>query len=202
MNETRPALRLLDDQLRFLLSWVGNPMKMGAVVPSGKALAYAMAAQVDPLSSGLIIELGPGTGPVTEALIEGGIAQERIVALEYNAEFASRLQKRYPRITVVHGDAYDLPARLHKITADKASAVLSSLPLFNDPPAKRIELLRAAFDLLEENAPFVQFTYSFSSPIPRDLLPVQASVSDWVLKNVPPARVWTYRRQNTAAGNA
>lgn len=194
MNQPHPALRLLDDQLRFLLSWVGNPMKIGAVAPSGKALAGAMAAEIDASSAGPIIELGPGTGPVTEALIERGIGEERIVALEYNGEFAARLQKRFPKLTVIHGDAFDLAAKVEKITSEKASAVISSLPLFNEPPAKRVQLLQAAFDLLEENGPFVQFTYSFNSPIPRDLIPVRTDVSEWILKNVPPARVWTYRR--------
>lgn len=199
MNEkkarsNKSPLRILDDQLRFLLSWVGNPLKVGAVAPSGKALATEMAAQVDPSIPGAVIELGPGTGPVTEALLERGILPERIIALEYDADFASRLQKRFPGIAVIHGDAFDLSAKMNVLMDEKACAVISSLPLFNESSEKRIALLNAAFELLCDDGPFVQFTYAPVSPMPRDLIPVRVSVSDWILKNVPPARVWTYRR--------
>ncbi len=194
MTTAKPKLRALEDQLRFLLSWASNPKKMGAVAPSGKVLAATMAAGVDLTSQGPVIELGPGTGPVTKALLMRGIEPSRIVALEYDGELADRLRKRYPGITVIHGDAYDLSAQLAKVTSEKASAIISSLPLFNEPSAKRVELLRAAFDLLAPDAPFVQFTYSFVSPIPLDDMPMRADKSEWILKNVPPARVWTYRQ--------
>ena len=194
MNEKKSPLRVLDDQLRFLLSWIGNPLKTGAVAPSGKPLAAAMAAQVDPAVPGPIIELGPGTGPVTEALIERGIAPERIVALEYNADFAGLLTKRYPGITVIRGDAYALPGNVNSHLREKPAAMISSLPLFTQAPEKRTALVAAAFDLMREDAPFIQFTYALVSPVPKDALPMHISVSDWILLNVPPARVWTYRR--------
>jgi phosphatidylethanolamine/phosphatidyl-N-methylethanolamine N-methyltransferase len=185
---------IFDDQLRFLLSWVSNPLKVGSVTPSGKPLATAMAAEVDPTIPGPVIELGPGTGPVTEALIERGFDPSRIIALEYDADFAGRLRKRFPGITVVHGDAYDLSENSSAHMTEKACAVISSLPLFTEAPEKRIALLNAAFDIMQDNAPFVQFTYAPVSPIPREHAAISSSVSDWILLNVPPARVWTYRR--------
>ncbi|MES2905785.1 MAG: rRNA adenine N-6-methyltransferase family protein [Pseudomonadota bacterium] len=190
----KSPLRRLDDQLRFLLSLVGNPKKIGAVAPSGKALAAEMAAQIDPALSGPVIELGPGTGPVTQALIESGIAPERIITVEYDIDFAERLQKRFPGIHVICGDAYDLSTSLNGIVDEKACAIISSLPLFNQPVEKRTALLNAAFDILCARGPFVQFTYAPVSPIPRETADIETTVSDWIFKNVPPARVWTYRR--------
>ncbi len=194
MNGKKSSLRLLDDQLRFLLTWIGNPLKTGAVAPSGKVLAKAMAAEVDPSVPGPIVELGPGTGPVTDALIERGIEASRIIALEYNSEFAELLQERYPGIQVVRGDAYDLPGTVGILMKEKACAVISSLPLISEAAEKRIALLHAAFDIMQDGAPFVQFSYAPVSPIPRDGLAITSSVSDWILMNVPPARVWTYRK--------
>ena len=131
---------------------------------------------------------------MTEALIERGIDPARIVALEYNAEFAGRLRARFPGITVIHGDAFNLAQEFGAKFKEKACAVISSLPLFTEPAEKRIALLNAAFDLMHDDAPFVQFSYAPVSPIPREKVNVETSVSDWILLNVPPARVWTYRR--------
>jgi phosphatidylethanolamine/phosphatidyl-N-methylethanolamine N-methyltransferase len=194
MSVKKRSFQALDDQLRFLLTWVGNPLKTGAVTPSGKALASAMAAEVNPAISGPVIELGPGTGPVTEALIARGIEASRIIALEYDSEFAERLQKRFSGITVIHGDAYNLSDKVTALTSEKACAIISSLPLFTESVEKRIALLTAAFELMQDDAPFVQFSYAPLSPIPRERMNVSATVSDWILLNVPPARVWTYRK--------
>jgi phosphatidylethanolamine/phosphatidyl-N-methylethanolamine N-methyltransferase len=196
-RRSKSPLRMLDEQLRFLLSWVSNPLKVGAVTPSGKPLASAMAAEVDPAIPGPVIELGPGTGPVTEALIERGFEPSRIIALEYDAEFAERLRKKFPGITVINGDAFNLSQEFGDKFTEKACAVISSLPLVTEPAEKRLALLNAAFELMQENAPFVQFTYAPMAPIPRDRAYIAATASDWILMNVPPARVWTYRRQKT-----
>ena len=69
----------LDDEVRFIRSWIERPLSTGAVTPSGKILARTMARYVDPNSIGPVVELGPGTGPVTEALVEDGVDPSRLV---------------------------------------------------------------------------------------------------------------------------
>lgn len=184
----------LGDEARFIKSWIDDPGRTGSVTPSGPFLARAMAAQVDPARAGKVIEIGPGTGPVTEALIARGIDEARLILVEYSPEFCTLLRKRFPRATVVEGDAYALSTTLAGHLDDKASAVVSSLPLFNQPPARRSALAKDAFSLLAEGAPLIQFTYSVISPVPRKGSGLTASVSDWVLRNIPPARVWVYRK--------
>ena len=66
--ERKRGIRL-DDEVRFIRSWIERPLSIGAVTPSGKMLARAMARYVDPHSDGPVVELGPGTGPVTAALV-------------------------------------------------------------------------------------------------------------------------------------
>lgn len=187
-------LRALDDQVRFLRNWLENPLKTGAVAPSSKHLAKAMAAVVDPDLTGPVIELGPGTGAMTEALIKRGVAPERIIAIEFSRDFVPLLAKRFPGATILQGDAYALREKVRSLTEDKACAVVSSLPLFTEPPARRIRMVTDAFDLLHPGAPFIQFSYALVSPVPRSITGMTVEISDWILKNMPPARVWTYRR--------
>ncbi|MBA4268405.1 MAG: methyltransferase domain-containing protein [Bosea sp. (in: a-proteobacteria)] len=184
----------LGDEARFIKSWIDNPARTGSVTPSSPALARRMASFVDPALPGPVIEIGPGTGPVTEALIERGIAEERLILVEYSPDFCALLRKRFPRATVIEGDAYALSKTLAGHLNDKAIAVVSSLPLFNQPPAMRSALAKEAFTLLIDGAPFIQFTYSVVSPVPRKGSGLKAFVSDWVLRNIPPARVWVYRQ--------
>lgn len=190
----KPSLRALDDQVRFLKSWLGNPLKTGAVAPSSKYLARAMAEMVDPSLPGPVIELGPGTGVVTEALIECGVAPERIIAIEFNPDFVKLLKSRFPAATILQGDAYAVEAAVRAVTSEPAAAVISSLPLFTEPPARRIGMVEGSFGLMHAGAPFIQFSYALVSPVPKSVKGMSIQISDWVLKNVPPARVWTYRR--------
>jgi phosphatidylethanolamine/phosphatidyl-N-methylethanolamine N-methyltransferase len=187
-----------EDETRFLRSWLERPLVTGAVTPSGKMLARAMASYVDPRLPGPVIELGPGTGPVTDALIRRGVAQDRLVLVEYNLEFCRLLARRFPKATIVQGDAYDLRGTLDGALDERACATLSSLPLLTKPPPHRLELLRASQALMHPTAPFVQFTYGVSPPIPARSREYTVKGSNRVWLNLPPARVWVYRR--AAAG--
>ena len=184
----------LDDEVRFLRSWMEKPLHMGAVMPSGKLLARTMAGYVDPKSTGPVVELGPGTGAITQALVEHGIDQKRLVLIEYNPAFCVLLRDRYPQATVVQGDAYKLRETLFDVLQDHASAVVSGLPLVTKPMLTRLKLIRDAFVALAPAAPFIQFTYSVAPPIPKSLPGVSTEASERIWMNLPPARVWVYRK--------
>jgi phosphatidylethanolamine/phosphatidyl-N-methylethanolamine N-methyltransferase len=183
-----------DDEVRFIRSWLERPLSTGAVAPSGKVLARAMARYVDPRSDGPVVELGPGTGPVTEALVKAGVAPSRLVLVEFNPAFCRILRARYPEATLVQGDAYSLRRLLETLLIQPAAAVVSSLPLVTKPLRQRLRLLRDAFDLMVPGAPFVQFTYSVASPVPRRNGGFSAEASERIWMNLPPARVWVYRK--------
>lgn len=183
-----------EDEARFLRSWLERPLLTGAVTPSGKMLARTMASYVDPRVPGPVIELGPGTGPVTDALVRRGVAQDRLVLVEFNPAFCQLLKRRFPKATIVQGDAYDLRETLAGILTDPAAATVSSLPLFTKPMDKRLDLLEAAQDLMHPDAPFVQFTYAVVPPLPARSGRYTARGSNRIWLNLPPARVWVYRR--------
>jgi phosphatidylethanolamine/phosphatidyl-N-methylethanolamine N-methyltransferase len=185
----------LDDEVRFLRSWIEKPLHMGAVMPSGKVLARTMAQYVNVDSMEPVVELGPGTGAITNALIEHGVDQKRLVLVEYNPGFCALLRDRYPQATVVQGDAYALRDSLWNILSAPAAAVVSGLPLVTKPMLTRLKLIRDAFGALAPGAPFVQFTYSVAPPIPKSLPGVSTEASERIWMNLPPARVWVYRKR-------
>jgi phosphatidylethanolamine/phosphatidyl-N-methylethanolamine N-methyltransferase len=184
----------LDDEVRFLRSWIEKPLHMGAVMPSGRVLARTMAQYVDIDSDRPVIELGPGTGAITSALIAHGVDQKRLVLVEYNPGFCALLRDRYPQATVVQGDAYALRDSLWNVLSAPASAVVSGLPLVTKPMLTRLKLIRDAFVAMAPGSPFVQFTYSVAPPIPKSLPGVSTEASERIWMNLPPARVWVYRK--------
>ncbi len=203
MQNEKRALRL-GDRGRFLKSLVGSPRLTGAVAPSGKALARAMAAASGPPPRGIIVELGPGTGPVTKALIQRGVDPRRLVLVEFNPAFCRLLEGRFAAARVIEGDAYDLPRTLHGLAGGEIAAVVSSLPLLNQPPPRREKLLDDAFALMGPGGVFVQFTYGPASPVPMNALTGRYAAlrSAPVWLNLPPARVWTYRLDGAAERRA
>ena len=193
--------RGLADRARFLKALFAAPRLTGAVAPSGRALARAMATAIGAPPKGLIVELGPGTGPVTQSLIETGVAPRRLVLVEYDAGFCQLLKTRFAPATIVEGDAYDLPRALAPFKGRRIAAIVSSLPLLNQPPPRREKLIADAFALMGPSGVFVQFTYGLLSPIPREVCANHYSAvrSKPILRNLPPAFVWTYRLDRRSA---
>lgn len=184
------------DEASFIKTWFENPVATGAVSPSGRYLSRAMARYVSEASEGPVIELGPGTGPVTQALLERGVDPSRLILVEFDLAFCQLLERRFPGVRVVQGDAYNLSKTLAGVLDGPAAAVVSSLPLLNRPEPDRIALLADAFGMLGPDGVFVQFTYGMVSPIPRraaQSVSYTAEASQPVWLNLPPARVWCYR---------
>jgi phosphatidylethanolamine/phosphatidyl-N-methylethanolamine N-methyltransferase len=185
----------LDDEVRFIRTWLEKPLETGAVTPSSKILARRMARYVDPDVNGPVIELGPGTGPVTEALVAQGVDPSRLVLVEYNPMFCRLLRTRYPAATIVQGDAYSLKDTLGRFIPQRAAAaVVSGLPIVTKAVRTRLRLVNDALGFLSPGAPFIQFTYAVAPPLPRSIAGVRAEASERIWLNLPPARVWIYRR--------
>ncbi|MEH2511484.1 phosphatidylethanolamine/phosphatidyl-N-methylethanolamine N-methyltransferase [Nitrobacteraceae bacterium AZCC 1564] len=183
----------LDDEVRFLRSWIEKPLHVGAVMPSGKVLARTVARYVDIQSSAPVIELGPGTGAITDALIARGVSEKRLLLVEFDPGFCALLRERYPQATIIQGDAYNLDQTLSELH-QPAAAMVSGLPLVTKPMMIRMKLMRDAFLKLEHGAPFIQFTYAVTPPIPKSLPGVHTQASERIWMNLPPARVWVYRK--------
>jgi phosphatidylethanolamine/phosphatidyl-N-methylethanolamine N-methyltransferase len=104
------------------------------------------------------------------------------------------MRTRYPDATVVQGDAYALKRLLGGLLRERAAAVVSGLPLFTKALKFRLRLISDAFTLLAPHAPFVQFSYAVVPPIPRSYSGARVEAAERIWLNIPPARVWVYRR--------
>jgi phosphatidylethanolamine/phosphatidyl-N-methylethanolamine N-methyltransferase len=180
------------EHLNFLRGLIMRPKNVGALTPSSPALARAIAAQVDPSRPGPVLELGPGTGVVTEALIERGVAEDRLIAIEYDPDFAKTVAQRFSRARVLQGDAFRFAELLDDTVSEPYAAIVSGLPLLNFPVETRRTLIEAALARLAPGAPYIQFSYGTNPSIPpTERYTVKRAALIWL--NLPPARVWVYR---------
>jgi phosphatidylethanolamine/phosphatidyl-N-methylethanolamine N-methyltransferase len=187
-----------EDAALFLARWLKAPHLVGALTPSSAHLARAMAREVDPRQARIVVELGGGTGSITGALLERGLAPERLVVVERDAELHALLRRRYPQVRIIHGDAAHLVRLLRRIGVTQASSIVSSLPLLSLPRRLRQRIVAQAFEILPEDGRFVQFTYGVVSPIPSREHDVAGEVAARVWRNFPPATVWRFRRRAKA----
>ncbi|MGZ5937842.1 MAG: class I SAM-dependent methyltransferase [Rhizomicrobium sp.] len=184
----------MSDSLRFIGRLITQPKTVGAIAPSSKALGRKMAAQIDVAGEGPILELGPGTGVATAALIARGAAPERITAIEYDPDFAQLIAQRFPKLKVINGDAFDLGTTLGARQGQLFVGAISGVPLLNHSMERRQVFLNGVLARLKPAAPYVQFSYGLHCPVapPSGVTVVQAA---FVLFNLPPARVWVYRKR-------
>lgn len=186
--------RAADDFGRFFRSWIQNPLAIGAVAPSGRLLAKLMATSLRPGTR--VIELGGGTGTVTQAILEAGVRPEDLVVVEQNAQFVKLLKRRFPSSSIVEDDA---TAVVENLDGARGSFdfVISGLPLLLFSPTQKAKLLSQAFELLGPQGLLHQFTYGGRCPIGRELrtrLSLRSSLIGIAPFNLPPAFVYRFAR--------
>ena len=183
------------EDIKFLKGWVKNPKAVGAIKPTGEAAARHMASQL-PLDKDLpVLELGPGTGVITREILLRGLAPEKLVSIEYSKSFYNDLVQNFPGVQFVHGDAFDLHHSLKHIKYFEFSGVIGAVPLLNVPVAKRIRIIDESLKRITGRGPFIQISYGPKPPV--DAVPGKFTVekSGWILRNLPPAGIWIYRRE-------
>ena len=183
-----------EDELRFLRGWIETPRAVGAILPTSAAVSRLMASVIDTASGLPVLELGAGTGVITRAILARGIAPQKLHLVEYSADFAAHLRRSFPRVNVVQGDAFDLSSTLGEDRNLVFDAVISGVPLLNFPVAQRIAYVEDLLDRLPPGRPVVQFTYGPFSPVPAGGGDYTVEHLGFVLRNMPPAQLWIYRR--------
>lgn len=180
----------------YLRAWLANPLKFGAVAPSGPALASLITSEIS-ADHGRVLELGPGKGVFTRALLDRGVPESSLVLIEQRDDFAHLLRERFPQAHVETMDANEI-GRLGAMFGNApAGAVVSGLPLISMPTQKVAGVLGAAFSLMRPDGAFYQFTYAPRCPVSRDTLHrlgLQAQRTGGALLNLPPAAVYRLTR--------
>ncbi|TLP42596.1 methyltransferase domain-containing protein [Cohaesibacter sp. CAU 1516] len=184
------------EHARFFRNWLSYPLRVGAIAPSGQSLAALMTSEKS-AATGPVLELGPGTGVFTKALLERGVTPLNLTLIESGKDFATLLEARFPGVRVLHMDA----ARLSRtILFEDAclGAVISGLPLLSMPPRKLMMILAGATGWLRPGGAFFQFTYGPRCPVPRPILVrlgLKAKCIGRTFHNMPPATVYRISRR-------
>lgn len=187
----------VSDVFLFLREWLRNPRSVAAVAPSGRALARLITKDVS-ARTGKVLELGPGTGSFTQALIENGVREENLTLVEYSEEFAQLLKSRYPLASVFQLDAGKLYSHT-LFNQPEAGAIVCGLGLLNMPDSQVSAIMRGAFGYLRPGGAFYLFTYGPRCSVPYSILSELGLVASHVGKtwlNIPPASVYRITRRN------
>jgi phosphatidylethanolamine/phosphatidyl-N-methylethanolamine N-methyltransferase len=189
-------LATLSDTTLFLQEWLVNPQRTGSVVPSSRQLAAAMARWLPRNPESFVLELGPGTGAVTAALLKRGMREDRLVAIENNPNLTKLLRKRFPRAQIITGDAWHMDTLLRDLRepVETVGAVISSLPLLNFPKDQVEALAQKIRAMLEPKGNWVQYSYRIDKVRPRGASSFRLHASKIVWLNFPPARVSVFRK--------
>jgi len=180
----------------FMGQLLRRPHQVVALAPSSRFLCAEMAARIDP-SAGPVIELGAGTGTITQAILDRGVAPEHVHSIEMNPDFCDRLRDRFPRLNVHRMSAGEVGT----LPVEGAQAVVSGLPLLSMPVALQRDILTGSFARLRPGGSYVQFTYGPKPPVARAVreeLWLDWTVSGKIWWNMPPARVYRFTRAQPA----
>ncbi len=191
---SRRLVNKLGEKLDFYSGWIANPKVVGAIAPTSVAMARIMARVARPDSGLKVLELGPGNGVSTRAILEHGIEPDNLVSIEYTKSFLPGLRSRFPGVNFVHGDALDVARISGELGIDKFDTAISGLPLLNFSVCDRARLIENVLDRLEPGRPLVQFSYGIRPPVPARDGHYTVTQLDMVLLNLPPARIWAYQR--------
>lgn len=184
------------DILLFFKAWVRAPRKTGAIIPSSPILARAMAAQVRVRPGKKVLELGAGTGAVTHALLDAGVAADDLIVIEYDPVFCQRLRQRFPRALILNADATRLEGVLARHGITQVDFIVSSLPLLSLDRVSQAAIIEQCCRALAPEGVLLQYTYGFGSPVRTALRArhgIRGERMQQIWRNVPPATVWRYR---------
>ena len=182
-----------DEEIRFFKGWQRDKKGVGALLPTSSVTARRMASVID-TSSGLpVLELGAGTGVITKAIIERGVAPHNLVSIEYASHFCDLLRKRFSGVDVRNGNVFELDTVLADRRGQIFDSVISAVPMLSFPLERRIALMKALLSRIPRGRPVVQITHGPMSPLPA--MPEIYTIAhfDFVMRNLPPAQLWLYR---------
>lgn len=190
------------DYALFFGLWLQKPLQIAAVAPSSQRFACVMADLVDLHRPGPVLELGAGTGSLTRGLLRAGCPAERLIAMEREPRLAAALQRSFPGIATIVGDATALGEHFSRLGIDQLCAVVSSLPIKWFSVAEQRQVVEPCLARLGPGGCFLQMTNAFSSPIAMRPLGIAGRRVARVWRNLPPSQIWAYSTLSDAVPEA
>lgn len=183
-----------DEEIRFFKGWRSNMKAVGSIVPTSGITARRMASVVNPHSGLPVLELGPGTGVITKAILQKGVRPENLVSIEFSTDFYQHLLTRFPGVDFINGDAFNLDETLGGRKDQQFDCAISGIPLLNFPMHKRVSFIEGLLARVPVGRPVIQISYGPLSPVVAMPDRYQISHYDFVVRNIPPAQLWVYRK--------
>lgn len=196
-NLGKKLVRKFDEELRFFKGWIDGPMAVGSVLPTSGVTARRMASVIRPQSGLPVLELGPGTGVITKAILQRGVRPTDLYSVEYSEDFVQHLRIDFPQANIIHGDAFDLDTTLGENRDLVFDCVVSAVPLLSFPTPQRIAIIDDLLDRIPPGRPVIQITYGPLSPVPPGKGNYVVKHYDFMVRNFPPAQLWLYVRGTT-----
>ena len=181
-----------DNRFAFLQGFLKRPREVGSIVPSSRFLERRIVRCAEVGNAKVIVELGPGTGGTTRALLRAMNPSARLLSLEVNPRFVAVLQKmRDPRLIVHRGSAAEIGKALERYGLGSPDLVLSGIPFSTMPPAVGRQILKSVHEVLEPGGRFVAYQVRDRvENLGREVFG-RARVQTELL-NVPPMRVYRW----------
>lgn len=195
---SRPLKAIWRENALLFRHWLCRPLAIGAVLPSSRSVARAMARELPmrelPGRGGTVLELGGGTGALTSGLLEAGHDPKTLLVVEREAALAAALRRRYPRVRVVEADAREIGRVLDELQIASFAGVVSSLPIKWFDLADQRAIVEACFARMPADGVFLQLTNALVSPLPMRALGLEGIEVVRLWGHVPPVQIWRYRR--------
>ncbi len=175
----------------FFKRWMANPLQMGSIVPSSNALCQRIVRQTRRSGDEVIVELGAGTGVISQALLGSGLPPERLFVVEIVPDMVQHLRRVLPGVNVIEGDARELSSLIPAHWHGRIGTVVCGIPLVLLPKPEQQRFI----DAIEAVAPgrgFLHYSYCVTSPLPARHHRLAAKREAWTPLNFPPASVWRY----------
>ncbi|GAA0596375.1 phospholipid N-methyltransferase PmtA [Paenochrobactrum glaciei] len=182
-----------NEEIRFFKGWIDGPKAVGAILPTSSITARRMASVIDTTSKMPVLELGPGTGVITKAILQHGVKPQDLYCVEYSEDFAKHLRINFPDVNIIQGDAFDLDTTLGDNKDMLFDSVISAVPLLNFPVPARVQIIEDLLRRVPAGRPVIQITYGPLAPVPAGKGNYVVKHYDFVMRNVPPAQLWVYR---------
>lgn|SRR5690606_350319 len=182
-----------DEEIRFFKGWIDGPKAVGAILPTSSVTARRMASVIDTQSGLPVLELGPGTGVITKAILNHGVKPADLYSIEYSQDFTDHLRRNFPDVNILQGDAFDIDTALGDKAHLRFDSIISAVPMLNFPVERRVWLVENLLARMPQGRPLIQITYGPRPPVPAGKGNYAVQHFEFVVRNVPPAQLWIYR---------
>lgn len=178
----------------FFRRWLAHPLRVGSIIPSSKALARLVAKNTVHSKDDIVVELGAGTGTITQGLLDAGLDERNLFLVEVDKDMLACLRRRFPKATIIDGDATRPCEILPKEVVGRVDSLISGIPALQFPLDKQRAYMDQCFAVTRPDGIVVQYTYSLKSPLPHEKLDMQGQRLGVAVANFPPAHLWRYSR--------